>query len=141
MVKLIGVVRHLSDNEEENEISLVTEFMPKGSLLDYLMSRGRNVLSSKDLIEFAIHICEGMSYLEEKGIVHRDLAASNVLVSNDDVAKVADFGLSKKIMDDTRNGVRIRIKWSAPEAIKDRVTKIESSFIFKERNFIFIYKN
>lgn len=119
LVKLIGVVRHPSNDQDE--ISLVTEFMPKGSLLDYLMSRGRNVLSSKDLIEFAIHICEGMSYLEEKGIVHRDLAASNVLVSKDDVAKVADFGLSKKIMDDTRNGVRIRIKWSAPEAIKDRL--------------------
>ncbi len=62
-----------------------------------------------------------MSYLEEKGIVHRDLAASNVLICENDVAKVSDFGLSKKIMDDTRNGVRIRIKWSAPEAIKDRV--------------------
>lgn len=121
LVKLIGVVRHLTDGEEENEISLVTEYMPRGSLLDYLMSRGRNVLTSKELIDFTINICDGMSYLEEKGIVHRDLAASNVLVSKDDVAKVSDFGLSKKIMDDTRNGVRIRIKWSAPEAIKDRL--------------------
>lgn len=121
LVKLIGVVRHLGDKEENNEISLVTEYMPKGSLLDYLMSRGRNVLTSKELIDFVINICDGMSYLEEKGIVHRDLAASNVLISKDDIAKVSDFGLSKKIMDDTRNGVRIRIKWSAPEAIKDRL--------------------
>lgn len=62
-----------------------------------------------------------MSYLEEKGIVHRDLAASNVLISKENIAKVSDFGLAKKIMDDTRNGVRIRIKWTAPEAIRDRV--------------------
>ena len=62
-----------------------------------------------------------MSYLEEKGIVHRDLAASNVLISKENVAKVSDFGLAKKIMDNSRNGVRIRIKWTAPEAIKDRV--------------------
>lgn len=62
-----------------------------------------------------------MSYLEEKGIVHRDLAASNVLISKDNVAKVSDFGLAKKIMDDSRNGVRIRIKWTAPEAIRDRL--------------------
>jgi len=80
-----------------------------------------------------------MSYLEEKGIVHRDLAASNVLICENDVAKVSDFGLSKKIMDDTRNGVRIRIKWSAPEAIKDRV----NYFNFRIRcevkmNYIFI---
>ena len=62
-----------------------------------------------------------MSYLEEKGIVHRDLAASNVLVSEDNVAKVSDFGLAKQIMDETKTGVRIRIKWTAPEAIKDKV--------------------
>jgi c-src tyrosine kinase len=68
------------------------------------------------------HICEGMSYLEEKGIVHRDLAASNVLISEDNVAKVSDFGLAKQIMvDETKNGVRIRIKWTAPEAIKEKV--------------------
>lgn len=63
-----------------------------------------------------------MSYLEEKGIVHRDLAASNVLISNDDIAKVSDFGLAKKIMDDNRtNSGRIRIKWTAPEAIKEKL--------------------
>ena len=67
------------------------------------------------------NICYGMSYLEEKGIVHRDLAASNVLISKESIAKVSDFGLAKKIMDDSRNGVRIRIKWTAPEAIRDRV--------------------
>ena len=53
--------------------------------------------------------------------MHRDLAASNVLISKENIAKVSDFGLAKKIMDDTRNGVRIRIKWTAPEAIRDRV--------------------
>lgn len=66
-----------------------------------------------------------MSYLEEKGIVHRDLAASNVLVSKEDIAKVSDFGLAKKILDDNnRNNCRIRIKWTAPEAIKDKVSLI-----------------
>jgi c-src tyrosine kinase len=67
------------------------------------------------------HICEAMTYLEEKGIVHRDLAASNVLISQDDIAKVSDFGLAKKILDENKNGVRIRIKWTAPEAIKEKV--------------------
>ena len=70
---------------------------------------------------FKRDVCNGMKYLEDNGIVHRDLAASNVLISKDHVAKVADFGLAKKIMDDNKTGVRIRIKWTAPEAIKDRV--------------------
>ncbi|CAF0995435.1 unnamed protein product, partial [Brachionus calyciflorus] len=122
LVKLIGVVKHYIPNSEKFEISLVTEFMPKGSLLDYLTSRGRNILTKKELLEFVIHICDAMSYLEEKGIVHRDLAASNVLISKDDIAKVSDFGLAKKIMDDNRsNSGRIRIKWTAPEAIKEKL--------------------
>ena len=62
-----------------------------------------------------------MTYLEEKGIVHRDLAASNVLISKDEIAKVSDFGLAKKILDESKSGVRIRIKWTAPEAIKEKV--------------------
>lgn len=121
LVKLIGVVKHCLPNSEKFEISLVTEFMPKGSLLDYLTSRGRSVLTKKELLQFVIHICDGMSYLEEKGIVHRDLAASNVLVSKEDIAKVSDFGLAKKILDDNNKNSRIRIKWTAPEAIKEKL--------------------
>ena len=61
LVKLIGVVRHAviapiggANSQEKGEISLVTEFMPKGSLLDYLMTRGRSVLTKKELIEFVM---------------------------------------------------------------------------------------
>lgn len=54
LVKLIGVVKHQLPNSEKFEISLVTEFMPKGSLLDYLTSRGRSVLAPKDLLEFVM---------------------------------------------------------------------------------------
>ena len=50
LVKLIGVV----PNSDKTEISLVTEYMPKGSLLDYLMSRGRNVLTKIELLKFVM---------------------------------------------------------------------------------------
>ena len=50
LVKLIGVV----PNSDKTEISLVTEYMPKGSLLDYLMSRGRNVLTKFELLKFVM---------------------------------------------------------------------------------------
>lgn len=79
-----------------------------------------------------------MSYLEEKGIVHRDLAASNVLISEDHKAKVSDFGLAKKIMDDSQNGVRIRIKWSAPEAVHKKIYSNKSD-IWSFGNFYFVF--
>ncbi len=55
MVKLIGVVRHQL-NGDAFDISIVTEFMPKGSLLDYLTSRGRSVLTKKELLEFVMYV-------------------------------------------------------------------------------------
>ena len=42
-----------------------------------------------------LRIRETMSYLESKKLVHRDIAASNVLVSSHDCVKLADFGLSR----------------------------------------------
>ena len=54
LVKLIGVIKHTSNGVDKSEISLVTEFMPKGSLLDYLMSRGRTIVTKKELVDFVM---------------------------------------------------------------------------------------
>jgi len=111
LVKLIGVV--LGET-----IFLVTEFLGKGSLVEYLRSRGRNVITKRHQINFATDTCSAMNYLESKGLVHRDLAARNVLVHDDDTAKVSDFGLAK-IGDFSLSSQRFPIKWTAPESLRN----------------------
>lgn len=44
-----------------------------------------------------------MAYLESRKFIHRDLAARNILVGENNLAKVADFGLAKVIKDDVYN--------------------------------------
>lgn len=44
-----------------------------------------------------------MAYLEQNKKIHRDLAARNILVGNNSIVKVADFGLAKVIEDDEYN--------------------------------------
>lgn len=50
-----------------------------------------------DLIEMAAQVAAGMAYLELQNYIHRDLAARNVLVGDNNVCKVADFGLARVI--------------------------------------------
>ncbi|XP_066583156.1 tyrosine-protein kinase CSK isoform X1 [Prorops nasuta] len=111
LVKLLGLVFN------NKHMYLVTEYMSKGSLVDYLRSRGRLHVSKKDQINFAYDTCAGMAYLESRHVVHRDLAARNVLVAEDNSAKVSDFGLARD-ENFSLDGGKLPIKWTAPEALK-----------------------
>lgn len=111
LVKFIGLVF------TSKHIYLVTEYMSKGSLVDYLRSRGRQHITRRDQINFAYDTCAGMEYLECKKVVHRDLAARNVLISENCVAKVSDFGLAREECYNLDVG-KLPIKWTAPEALK-----------------------
>lgn len=61
-----------------------------------------------------------MEHLESKKLLHRDLAGRNILVSEDGVAKISDFGLAKVSSTATDNS-KLPIKWTAPEALKSKV--------------------
>ncbi|KFU92401.1 Tyrosine-protein kinase CSK, partial [Chaetura pelagica] len=64
-------------------------------------------------------VCEAMEYLEANNFVHRDLAARNVLVSEDNIAKVSDFGLTKEASS-TQDTGKLPVKWTAPEALREK---------------------
>ena len=102
----------------EEPIYIITELMKNGSLLEYLQGKGRT-LKLPQLIDMAAQIASGMAYLETQNYIHRDLAARNVLVGENNIVKIADFGLARLIKEDeyeARVGARFPIKWTAPEA-------------------------
>ena len=65
LVQLIGV------SLDEKPVFIVTEFMEKGSLLEYLRSRGRDIIQKQDQFGFARDVADGMAYLEHKDLIHR----------------------------------------------------------------------
>ena len=71
-----------------------------------------------------------MDFLSERNIYHGDLAARNILLTEDLVAKVADFGLSKRLysaLDSSLgNGVRLPVKWLALETLVAGKASIKS---------------
>lgn len=98
----------------------VTEFCAKGSLFEVLHSE-RQQLPLKTRIHMAADIARGMAYLHlaDPPIIHQDLKSLNILVSESNVCKVADFGLSAQ-----KSGYRSipsrggTIFYSAPEVLQ-----------------------
>ncbi|XP_075964476.1 tyrosine-protein kinase Lck isoform X2 [Anarhichas minor] len=122
LVRLFAVVT-------QEPIFIVTEYMENGSLVDYLKTTEGGSVPMNTLIDMAAQVADGMAFIEENNYIHRDLRAANILVSNELICKVADFGLARLIEDNeytAREGAKFPIKWTAPEAINYGTFSIKS---------------
>ena len=73
---------------------IAMEYVPGRTLRELLRS---GPLSAKDAARLGAQLAEGLQAAHDAGIVHRDLKPDNIMISNDGVAKILDFGLSKPI--------------------------------------------
>ncbi|XP_025899175.1 tyrosine-protein kinase Lck isoform X3 [Nothoprocta perdicaria] len=122
LVRLYAVVT-------KEPIYIITEYMEKGSLVDFLKTPEGVKLGITKLLDMAAQIAEGMAFIEAKNYIHRDLRAANILVSETLCCKIADFGLARLIEDNeytAREGAKFPIKWTAPEAINYGTFTIKS---------------
>lgn len=53
--------------------------------------------TTTDLLGWAFQVVKGMQYLASRKVLHGDLAARNILLCNDNVVKICDFGLARSI--------------------------------------------
>ena len=85
------------------------ELAKHGELRSYLQCH-RDNLEVQTLVLFSYQLSTALSYLESKKFVHRDIAARNVLVSAHDCVKLADFGLSRYVLNSRKRYLKNHIK-------------------------------
>ncbi|CAM8977342.1 unnamed protein product [Rhodiola kirilowii] len=115
-----NVVQFIGACTKPPTLCIVTEFMSGGSVYDYLHKQ-RGVFKLPTLLKVAIDISKGMNYLHQNNIIHRDLKAPNLLMDENEVVKVADFGVARV---KTQSGVMTAetgtYRWMAPEVIEHK---------------------
>ncbi|CAF3391796.1 unnamed protein product [Rotaria sp. Silwood1] len=117
IIKLIGVCT-------EKPVLLIMELARLGEVLRAYLVANRNDFDLLTLVLYCVQLSSALAYLESKKFVHRDIAARNVLVSNHELVKLADFGLSRQLTLDNSyykaSKGKLPIKWMAPESINFR---------------------
>ncbi|KAI5435906.1 Mitogen-activated protein kinase kinase kinase 1, variant 4 [Lathyrus oleraceus] len=97
---------------DESNLYIFIEFVTKGSLLSLYR---RYKFRDSQVSAYTRQILNGLKYLHDRNIVHRDIKCANILVDANGSVKVADFGLAKAIKLNDVKSCQGTAFWMAPE--------------------------
>ena len=111
----------------EDDLWVVMEYMEGGSLTDIIENCQANSTSHSPLLEPQIayivrETCQGLKFLHDKHIIHRDIKSDNVLMDTQARVKITDFGFCAKLTDKrSKRATMVGTPyWMAPEVVKQR---------------------
>lgn len=126
---VVGI--HDAGMMEDGTPYLVLEYVEGEDLQALLHERGR--LGKREAIRIAVKVCNALSAVHGLGIVHRDIKPGNILLGEDGVVKVGDFGISKDLLDGvedaslTMTGTMVgTVDYMSPEQSKGEVLDVRS---------------
>jgi eukaryotic-like serine/threonine-protein kinase len=88
-----NIVSIITAEKEDNVFFIVMEYVPGETLENIIAAAG--ALDVNRSLDFTCQICNAVDHAHRQGVIHRDLRPANVLVTDNDMCKVADFGTSR----------------------------------------------
>ncbi|KAH6817938.1 calmodulin-binding receptor-like cytoplasmic kinase 2 [Perilla frutescens var. hirtella] len=126
-VEHLNLVRFYGFLEHEDERILVVEYVAKGTLREHLDCVNGDILDFASRLDIAIDVAHAVTYLHmytDHPIIHRDIKSSNILLTENLRAKVADFGFARLAADSESGATHVstQVKGTAgyldPEYLK-----------------------
>ncbi|KAF9935597.1 hypothetical protein BGZ67_003273 [Mortierella alpina] len=119
-----NIVQYLGFAQNEDTASIFLEYVSGGSIESCLKRSGP--FPEAVIRSFTRQILLGLEYIHSKKIVHRNIKAANVLVDEQGICKISDFGISKKnaqcqgAYDENVGSLQGSIFWMAPEMVTSK---------------------
>lgn len=113
------------------KVGLVTQYADKGNLKDLLESTQR--IDKELRYHFMVDVVEGVAFLHEMGVLHKNLKTSCILITDESKAKISGFEFSREMQDGTLLAVdegSDRYRWIPPEKIQDYFEYTNKSDIY-----------
>ena len=113
-----NVVRTFSCGKEKGSYCIVMEYLPGGNLAEHIRERTPRVMARR--LDILLAATNGLAYVHEKGIIHRDICPKNLMFDKEGTVKLIDFGVAIHKEDrlkpaEVRTG---RPSYLAPELIR-----------------------
>ena len=94
-----NIVRYFHYDEWNGISYVVLEYVSGKTLADLLAEK--ESLSWEEFLSVSRHLCVGLSYAHEQGVIHQDIKPSNIFIGDDGTTKLADFGIARVAKDAT----------------------------------------
>ncbi|KAE9605224.1 putative protein kinase STE-STE-Pl family [Lupinus albus] len=112
-----NIVKYLGSSKTNAHLHIVLEYMENGSLADIIKPNKFGPFPESLVALYIAQVLEGLVYLHEQGVIHRDIKGANILTTKEGLVKLADFGVAIKLTDAdlNTNSVVGTPYWMAPE--------------------------
>jgi serine/threonine-protein kinase len=93
---------------------IVMEFVEGRTLKQIIRENGENPMPTSRALDLIIQVCKGIGYAHRANLVHCDVKPQNIIVTQDEQVKVADFGIARAISGATQQG-QVSQVWGTPQ--------------------------
>ncbi|KAL1568774.1 MAP3K epsilon protein kinase 1 [Salvia divinorum] len=115
-----NIVKYLGSLKTKSHLHIILEYVENGSLANIIKPNRFGPFPESLVAVYIAQVLEGLVYLHEQGVIHRDIKGANILTTKEGLVKLADFGVATKLTeaDVNTHSVVGTPYWMAPEVIE-----------------------